>query len=172
MRELVRPDPELHRSWLESAAEFGEEYQHGAGLWEFVGALEDATGFATWIRALLAQEDPAASLEPGRVRATYRWLVVDGEYAGCVTVRHALTPFLLDQGGHIGYSVRPSRRRQGHASWLLAQGLHIAAGLGLDRVLVTCDDTNEASRRTIVVNGGRLEDIREGKERYWLATRT
>jgi predicted acetyltransferase len=85
-------------------------------------------------------------------------------------VRHRLTPWLLDQGGHIGYSVRPSRRREGHASRALALAVRRAAELGLDRVLVTCDDDNEGSRRTIEAAGGVHEDTRGVKRRYWIDT--
>jgi predicted acetyltransferase len=54
----------------------------------------------------------------------------------------------------------------------LAQSLDLAAGLGVDPALVTCDDTNVASRRVIEKNGGVLEDVRDGKLRFWVPTRT
>jgi predicted acetyltransferase len=38
-------------------------------------------------------------------------------------------------------------------------------------VLVTCDDDNVASRRVIEANGGRLEDVRGHKLRFWVPTR-
>ena len=59
-------------------------------------------------------------------------------------------------------------RVRGVATAALAQGLQIAAGLGIDPVLVTCDTDNTASRRTIESAGGTLEDIRDGKRRYWI----
>jgi predicted acetyltransferase len=64
--------------------------------------------------------------------------------------------------------VRPSRRREGHATRALAFALREARRLDLDRVLITCDDDNEASRRTIEHNGGVYEDTRKGKLRYWV----
>jgi predicted acetyltransferase len=105
------------------------------------------------------------------VPCTERWLAVHGEYAGRITLRHWLTEPLLTWGGHIGYSVRPSARRRGHASRALALMLPIAAHLGIERVLVTCDTDNEPSRRTIERNGGVYEDTRVGKLRYWVPTR-
>ena len=87
---------------------------------------------------------------------------------GYLALRHALTPFLLEEGGHIGFSVRPSRRREGHATRALALALPRASALGLDQVLITCDDDNEGSRRTIEHNGGVYEDTRKGKRRYWI----
>ena len=86
-------------------------------------------------------------------------------------MRHRLTEFLRDVGGHVGYYVRPSRRRRGHATAMLRAVLPYAADLGLERVLVTCDDTNEGSRRVIEAAGGVLEDQRGVKLRYWLPTR-
>ena len=83
-------------------------------------------------------------------------------------LRHELNEFLLEEGGHIGYSVRPARRREGHASRALALGLREAALRGVDRVLVTCDVDNHPSARTIERNGGVLDDVRQGKRRYWV----
>ena len=89
---------------------------------------------------------------------------------GFLALRHALTAWLLEEGGHIGYSVRPSRRGQGHATRALGLAVRRSAELGLDRVLLTCDEDNVASARTIERNGGVYEDTRNGKRRYWIAT--
>jgi len=64
-------------------------------------------------------------------------------------------------------SVRPSRRRQAHASRALRLALAESRRLGLDRVLVTCDHDNVPSRFTIERAGGVFEDRREDKLRYW-----
>ncbi len=53
---------------------------------------------------------------------------------------------------------------------MLAAALPVANRLGIDPVLVTCDDTNVASRRVIETNGGVFEDQRGEKLRYWIAT--
>jgi predicted acetyltransferase len=74
-------------------------------------------------------------------------------------------------GGHIGYDVRASARRRGHATAMLAGGLAVAAGLGIDPALITCDVDNVGSRRVIETNGGVLEDERDGKLRFWTPTR-
>ena len=82
---------------------------------------------------------------------------------GFLAFRHELNAFLLEEGGHIGYAVRPARRREGHATRALGLAVRRAAELGLDRVLVTCDDDNVPSAATIIGNGGVLEDVRKGK---------
>ena len=118
--------------------------------------------------------DPAYDLPEDRVHCDYYWITdgagADEEVVGFLALRHALTAWLLEEGGHIGYSVRPSRRGQGHASRALGLAVRRAAELGLDRVLLTCDEDNLASARTIERNGGVYEDTRNGKRRYWIET--
>jgi predicted acetyltransferase len=106
----------------------------------------------------------------GWVPATTYWWVDGTEYLGRLQIRHRLTPWLLGAGGHIGYDVRPSARRRGHATAMLANALPIAAGMGIDPVLITCDVDNVASRRVIEVNGGVYENERFGKLRFWVPT--
>ena len=96
---------------------------------------------------------------------------MDGyEYLGRIAIRHRLTPNLLEVGGHIGYDVRPSARRRGHATEMLRQALLIAGRMGIGRALITCDVGNIGSRTVIERNGGVLEDERAGKLRFWVPT--
>ena len=87
---------------------------------------------------------------------------------GFLNLRLALTLALLQMGGHIGYSVRPSARGRGVAKAMLLRGLQEAAAKNIASVLVTCHVDNLASRAVILANGGRLEDVRDGVERYWI----
>ena len=81
-----------------------------------------------------------------------------------------LTEWLAEFGGHIGYEVRPSARRQGHATTMLRQVLPHVHDLGIDPALLTCDDTNVASRKVIEAAGGTFEDQRGIKLRFWVPT--
>jgi predicted acetyltransferase len=89
-------------------------------------------------------------------------------------LRHALTESLRRDGGHIGYGVRPSARRRGHATAILRHTLDEARLLGLREVLLTCAKDNEPSARTILRCGGRLDseafiDARaELVQYYWI----
>ncbi len=74
-----------------------------------------------------------------------------------VDIRHNLMDYLFNVGGHIGYSVRPAERRKGHATRILAEALRKCDELGIQRVLVTCNDDNIGSAKTIIKNGG-VED--------------
>lgn len=105
---------------------------------------------------------------PGFVPSTTLWWIDDEKYLGRLAIRHRLTPNLLELGGHIGYDVRPTARRRGHATAMLRGALPVARGLGIESALVTCDVTNVGSRRVIEANGGVLEDQRGVKLRFWV----
>ena len=101
---------------------------------------------------------------------TVLWWVEGDDYLGRIAVRHRLNAGLLRQGGNIGYDVRPSARRRGHAGAMLAAALPIAAGLGIDRARIDCDVGNIASQRVIEKNGGLLEKEERGSLYFWVPT--
>ena len=74
----------------------------------------------------------------------------------------------MEEGGHIGYSIRPTERGKGYAKEALRQGLQIAKEKNIKKALVTCSTENPASRAVILANGGVYEDVRNGTERYWI----
>jgi predicted acetyltransferase len=188
MTRLERPDARLHRSYLEAHDEFGGRQRDGDGDWVeqpdeggYAGVawtraeLETTDGFARFVRWRLDRARDDSSRPTGHVPCTFFWVVDDDDpdtYLGSISVRHSLTPFLLEVGGHIGYSVRPSARRRGVATEALRLVLPHAATLGIDPALVTCDVDNVGSARVIEANGGVLEDVRGDKKRYWVPTRT
>jgi predicted acetyltransferase len=94
---------------------------------------------------------------------------------GRVSIRHSLNEFLWRVGEHIGYVVVPEFRRRGYATTILRLSIQIAREkLGIKRILVTCDDDNIGSIRTIEKNGGILDNVISGpdldkpKRRYWI----
>lgn len=125
-------------------------------------------GFEAYVAAVHAEAHTPA--RPGWVRCTTLWYVDGDQYLGRLAVRHELTEHLLAVGGHIGYDVRPTARRRGHATAMLAGGLVVARDLGIEQALVTCDDDNVGSRTVIERAGGVLEDQRGDKLRYWVPT--
>lgn len=169
MTELVRPHLRFHDSWAAAVHEFEADAStmHGGGLFDFDTADLDRAVLASEIERLLAEADPSTVLRPDWVHCTYFWIVEGTEFLGYLAIRHRLNDFLLELGGHIGYSVRPSRRQEGHAGRALVLSLTESRRLGLERVLVTCDHDNVPSRLTIERAGGSFEDRRAEKLRYW-----
>ena len=104
------------------------------------------------------------------------WFLLDVErniLLGAVNVRHRLNDHLLQFGGHIGDGIRPSERRKGYATEMIRLALIECKKLGLDRVLMVCDKENVGSAKSIVKNGGVLENevVDEGgkiHQRYWI----
>jgi predicted acetyltransferase len=128
--------------------------------------------FSKWV-ALLAERRLGKNLAPGWVPASFELAIVETRVAGRLSVRHALNDFLLQQGGHIGYGVLPAFRGRGIGKRMLQRGFELTTALGIQRVLVTCDDNNAASRRIIEGAGGVYEssyggaDVKVPIRRYW-----
>jgi len=169
--ELVRPTVDLSDSWWAMVDDFAGETIHGSSYRAADReVLRDPDTFEEWVDWLGRMERSDAALPEGRVASSNRWVVRDGRVVGTIAVRHALTPSLLVEGGHIGYAVSPAFRRQGIARTALGLGLGLAASRGIDPVLVTCDASNTASARTIRSCGGVLEDEQDGVLRHWVRT--
>ena len=96
-------------------------------------------------------------------------------FVGAINIRHYLNEKLLLNGGHIGDGIRPSERRKGFATEMIALGLEECKKLGIDRVLMVCDKDNIGSKKSIINNGGILENEIEIdgtiEQRYWIELR-
>ena len=119
----------------------------------------------------LEQKEPKEGKVPGSV-----FFLLDEDrkiLLGAVNIRHYLNEYLLREGGHIGDGIRPSERRKGYATKLIGLALLECKKLGIDRVLITCDKDNIGSAKSIINNGGVLENEivdDEGNivQRYWI----
>ena len=174
MPSLITPDTRLRESFLAAMAEFADEGRTGDGsgigadLKEWADRWESDVGFAAYVAEKVAERDGV--VRDDWVRCSNLWWVDGDEYIGRMSIRHELNDWLSEVGGHIGYDVRRSRRREGHATAMLAAALRVAHDLGIEQALITCDEDNIGSRLVIEHSGGVLEDVRKGKLRYWVPT--
>ncbi len=150
--KLVLPEERHKAEWLLYQAELdsmGEESVPGALLSSkvtFDEFLENTVRYRT-----------GSDIPNNHVPATLFFAELDGEIVGAIDVRHHLSEFLQNVGGHIGYGVRPSYRRRDIGKVMLKKALEFCKGRGMDRVLITCDESNIGSQK-IILSGGGVED--------------
>ena len=157
--KLIKPTMEYDQQ----IQAFRQEYLEYGGSMDGSGSLRKFDKTQDWL-------DQLESL-------TTQYIYVreeDDKVVGVIQIRHRFNEFLEKYAGHIGYSVCPSERRKGYASQMLSGVLPECRRLGIYDVLVCCLEDNEASRKTILKNGGVYESkVFEPRsqrwiERYWI----
>lgn len=139
---------------------------------EFAFQFEENKSFRSYLNKVEGWKYGMENFVP----ASYLVAVVDNEIVGRVSIRHKLNDFLKQYGGHVGYAVIPSQRRKGYATEILRQSLSICADIGLEKIMISCDVGNVASRKVIERNGGvyqrdtELDDIKIQKHIYYIDT--
>ena len=167
--KLVLPTLEYKEKLMDYKREFVE---NGDSL-DGTAGLMNAEIFEEWYDAFcdnLKEETVREGLVPA---TTYMAISVnDNRLIGMIDIRHRLNEYLLNFGGNIGYSIRKSERLQGYATEMLALALEECVKLNIKKVLITCDKDNVGSAKTIINNGGKLEnEVPEGDsttQRYWV----
>jgi len=168
MLYLVKPSALYKDSYMKGLKEFHCEGRNLQYDFEKINV-----SFNEFVQELLDREDEN-KLKEGRVKESIFWLIDRHEFIGRVSVRHELNENLSKIGGHVGYEIRPSKRRKGYGKRILELGLKEAKKLDLKKVLVTCDSYNLGSKKIIESNGGVFEnelfidDSNVGKLRYWI----
>ena len=167
MLRLVEPTPLYKAAILDAVAEM-----QAIGEWD-ISPEAFAARFDDMLREIAAAKD-LATAPAGLLPYEDFWLMEADAWIGLLTLRTQLNEQFLHSGGHIGYVIRPTKRRSGYGTILLRLGLDKARERGLSRALLTCDETNIASRKIIEANGGHFENAvvvagqAARKLRYWI----
>jgi predicted acetyltransferase len=173
---LAPPAPRYARSFVAALREGFRRGEQEIVTEPRVRQIE--ANFAVYLAAITEQRGHITLANGERVRKvpfSLHWLCDGDAFIGEASIRHQLNAHLLQEGGHIGYGIRPSCQRQGYGKRILALALAECRRLGIERVLVTCLDANLASARIIEANGGRLENVISAPSghgplrRYWIA---
>lgn len=169
--KLISPSKEYEKEAFEYIQEFIEYNSEINGT----GGLSRYDNYDEWLLKLHKDLD-LSNIAEGRVPANTYFLVrtSDNRIIGMINIRHRLNEFLFNEGGHIGYSIRPTEREKGYGTLILKLGLEKCMELNLKKILLTCDKTNIASGKVIQNNGGMLENevysetFSEIIQRYWI----
>ena len=162
--KLRRPTLADKEAVLDMMVEFEKSQSaHDGGFWD-----ADDVVYEEWLETNM-QKEMGINLPENRV-PSIQFVSFDdiGRALGFLNLRLRLNEGLLKYAGHIGYSIRPSEIGKGYAKETLRQGLQVAKEKNIKRTLVTCSVNNPASRAVILANGGLIEDVRNGVERYWI----
>ena len=124
--------------------------------------------YKEWLKGKVQNAEQTGIVDGWKVPATTFWLFEDGRPVGCGSVRHFLTDKLLEQGGNIGYSIRPSDRNRGLGKVLLSLLINESGKMGIDRLLLTIQNGNLPSLHVALANGGKIEKTTEERSYVWI----
>lgn len=148
--QLITPNLAFEQSYRAYIEELGDEERYPFPL-----DLDDCD-FA----ALLARIEEfvqGVNLPQGYVPSSTLWLIDQGDIVGVTNVRHTLNEQIQHCGGHIGLSIRPSKRGQGLGKVLMQLSIEFLAQRGTSHVHIHCYKDNPASANTIMACGGVLD---------------
>lgn len=168
---LIRPT----EKYAAEISAYRQEFMEAGNSMDGCGSLKRIADPLEWI-ADTERKSKKETCPEGLVAAT-QFLYIrksDERLIGMIQIRHELNDYLKEYAGHIGYAVRPSERNKGYAKRMLKDALPYCKEIGLDRVMISCIHTNQASRKTILANGGKYESTvfeptrKVRLEKYWI----
>ena len=156
--KMVFPSLEYKDKAIEYINEFHEYDSDINGTGNLDQFLKESS-YEKWLESLMKGVDMANLSDAEVPRLTYFYIrEKDEKIVGMVNLRLGLNDFLRAEGGHIGYSVRPTERRKHYATMMLKDALKVCDKIGIKEVLVSCDKVNVASAGVIEKCGGTLKN--------------
>jgi predicted acetyltransferase len=168
---LVKPDltmKDLLNSYKQEFFDNNEMVINGSA------SIDEYLSIEQWLLLIDSMKDRNNLAKPEWVEMS-QFVLIDKEkelIIGMINIRHYLNEYLSKFGGHVGYSVRPGQRNKGYAKVMLELAKQYLQEKGLKKILLTCNDTNIASIKTIESCGGLLENKIDKNSslirRYWI----
>ena len=168
---LIRPT----NQYASQIAKYRQEFLECGDSMDGCGPLRKMANPEEYVK-FCNENEKSENVSWGLVPATQLILVRrnDNKLIGMLDIRHYFNDYLKNFGGNIGYSIRPCERRKGYAKQMLKMALPICRELGLTKLLLTCDESNITSERTILANGGVYESTvstpsdNKAIKRFWI----
>lgn len=172
---LIRPTIAYKKQAKEMMEEARKYDADNPNIWAGYSSMQKCNTYEEWLEKLDADLD-FDNIKPGRVpAATYFLLrISDNKIIGIINIRYELNEYLENFGGHIGYSIRATERRKGYGRKQLLLALEKCLEIHINKVLITCRESNKASAKVIESCGGIYEDTRfnekenDNFKRYWI----
>lgn len=136
----------------------------------FINSMKGITfdEYKEWLKKSVKSSEQVGIVDGWKVPQTIFWLFEDNSPVGFGKVRHFLTEALLEDGGNVGYAIRPSARNRGLGKKFLSFLIDESKEIGIDKLLLTIRNYNEPSIHVALANGGKTEKITAEKHYIWI----
>lgn len=136
----------------------------------FINSVKDKTfdEYKEWLKKAVKNSEQVGVVDGWKVPETIFWFFENNKPVGFGKVRHFLTDALLENGGNVGYTIRPSARNRGLGKQLLSFLIDGSKEIGVDKILLTIRNHNIQSIHVALANGGKIEKVTANKHYIWI----